>query len=306
MSITKELSLENILEINPKYIEIFKQHGIDVDDHCLYSVRHLPIKECPTLCGLENIDRLLEVLNKMEDLGSVTVGELVAQEPLRAQVFDQVGIDFCCGGKVSLEEACKKKNLSVADVVSKLKACDSQSLPEKSNWVAASVADLADHIETTHHQYLKKELPRLQALAEKVARVHGERAPEMVQLEKVFSRMKEEIEAHTMKEEMVLFPYIRTLDSEDSITAPPFGTVANPIRCMESEHEEAGQALFEMRKLTNEYTPPEDACGSWKALLGGLAHLDRDLRTHIHKESSILFPKALLLEEKQRPTNDVN
>lgn len=307
MNITKELSLDDILEMNPEFMRIFKQHGVDVDNHCLYSVRHLPIKECPDLCGLEGIDQLLEKLNEIEtsSLSTRTVGELVAHNPIRAQVFDQLGIDFCCGGKVSLEEACRKKNLDVDDVVSKLQDCDSQFGTSESTWVGSSAAALVDHIETTHHQYLKKELPRLQALAEKVARVHGERAPHMVQLAKVFSRLKDEIEAHTMKEEMVLFPYIRELEKNVACHTPPFGTVANPINCMESEHDDAGRALFEMRKLTNDYTPPEDACGSWKALLGGLAHFDKDLRTHIHKESSILFPQAILLEESQCSTGAV-
>jgi len=114
----------------------------------------------------------------------------------------------------------------------------------------------------------------------------------------IFSDMREEIEQHTMKEDMVLFPFIRKLDEAKSLPPAPFGTVANPVRCMESEHNDAGEALMQLRELTDQYTPPEHACMSWRALLGGLEHLDQDLRTHIHKENAILFPKAIAAEDR--------
>ena len=299
MKITTKHSIQEILENYPQSISIFKKHGIDVDDHCLYSVRHLPIEECTDLCGVDDLSKLIDKLNSNlnEDFFSQSLGQLVAQKPLRARVFDEFGLDFCCGGKQTLEEACKKKSIDLSQVLKRLTEDDLTNDAED-QWNDRTVTELADHIESTHHEYLKKELPRLNALAEKVAKVHGERAPEMVELAQVFRQLKDEIEQHTMKEEMVLFPYIRQLDNKKSLSTPPFGTVANPIRCMESEHDDAGQALFKMRELTNQYSPPDDACGSWKALLGGLDHLDKDLRTHIHKESSILFPKAILLEEQ--------
>lgn len=298
MKVTTKHSIQEILESYPDSISIFKKHGIGVDDHCLYSVRHLPIEECTDLCGVDDLGELIDNLNSSlkEDFSSQSLGMLVAQMPLRARVFDEFGLDFCCGGKQSLEEACQKSGVNISQVLKRM-AEDDHTTSVEEQWDDSTLSELIDNIESTHHDYLKKELPRLFNLTEKVARVHGERAPEMVELAQVFRQLKDEIEQHTMKEEMVLFPYIRQLESKKSPSAPPFGTVANPIRCMESEHDDAGQALFKMRELTNEYSPPDDACGSWKALLGGLAHLDKDLRIHIHKENSILFPKALLLEE---------
>ncbi|MBP7861796.1 iron-sulfur cluster repair di-iron protein [bacterium] len=230
------------------------------------------------------------------DLSNQSLGSLVAQKPLRAAVFDEFGLDFCCGGKQSLNEACIKNGVDLTLVLQRLLENEQTTVIEK-NWIDATLNELIDNIESTHHQYLKTELPRLYILAEKVARVHGEKAPEMVTVAKVFIEFKEELEQHTAKEEMVLFPYIRKMEKKKFFASPPFGTVANPIRCMELEHENAAHMLQKMRKLTNEYSPPEHACGSWKALLGGLAQLDIDLRIHIHKENSILFPEAIQLEK---------
>lgn len=233
-----------------------------------------------------------------ESLLKTTVGRLVAETPMRARLFDEFGIDFCCGGKQTLEQACKNRGLDPDEVLKRLRESDETVVGSGVKWDQATVSALVDHIETTHHAYLKSELPRLEALAEKVAKVHGQRAPQMVELLAVFRRFRVEIDAHTMKEEMVLFPYMRQLDDPDiAHGTPPFGTVANPISCMESEHEEAAEALHAMSTLTEGYTYPADACGSWKALVGGLAQLDSDLRTHVHKESNILFPKAILLEK---------
>lgn len=231
-----------------------------------------------------------------DDISNQLLGKLVAQKPLRAKVFDEFGLDFCCGGNQSLKEACQKNGVELNQVLRRMTEDEQINVVEK-NWIDTTLNELIDNIESTHHQYLKAELPRLNALAEKVAKVHGEKAPEMITLANVFREMKEELEQHAAKEEMVLFPYIRKLENKELLASPPFGTVANPIRCMESEHDQAAQMLFKMRELTNQYSPPEHACSSWKALLGGLAHLDIDLRTHIHKENSILFPAALKLEQ---------
>ncbi|MBK9142242.1 MAG: iron-sulfur cluster repair di-iron protein [Candidatus Melainabacteria bacterium] len=226
-----------------------------------------------------------------------TVGQLVAEKPMSAKIFDEARIDFCCGGNLTLEQACEKAGVSLDSMVARLEQCEVGS-DTGADWNNVTLTELIEHIEKTHHVYVKSELPRLAALATKVARVHGERAPEMVELAEVFLRFKEEQEQHTMKEEMVLFPYIRSLESEPSPSAPPFGTVANPIACMEGDHDNAGMVLAKMRSLTGDYSAPEDACGSWKALVGGLESLDLDLRTHVHKENSILFPKAILLEKR--------
>jgi regulator of cell morphogenesis and NO signaling len=223
---------------------------------------------------------------------------LVAEQPLRAAVFDRYGIDFCCGGKQTLESACAKGLIDAEIVLADLQESDVKAIVDTSTetWLDATLTELADHIQQTHHAYLKLELPRLQELADKAARVHCVKEPRLVQVAAVFSSMRQEIEQHTMKEDMILFPFIRKLDHGNGVPKAPFGTVANPVRCMESEHNNAGAALMQLRALTDQYTVPEHACTSWRALLGGLAHLDQDLRIHINKENTILFPKAIAAE----------
>lgn len=240
------------------------------------------------------------------DLRHESVGMLVAEQPLRAAVFDRFGIDFCCGGKQTLEEACKNGAIDMSEVLSCLMGNDRQVSADTTtvNWLNATLTELTDHIQQTHHAYLKTELPRLQELTDKVARVHGTKDPRLIEVASIFRALQEEVEQHTMKEDMVLFPFIRKLGEGKSLPPAPFGTVANPVACMESEHDKAGEALTHLRNLTDQYTPPEHACMSWRALLSGLEHLDRDLRAHIHKENTILFPKAIQAERSFAPVHN--
>lgn len=234
----------------------------------------------------------------MRDFRSETVGMLVAEQPLRAAVFDHFGIDYCCGGKQTLLAACEQGGIAPDTVIASLVDNDAKVEVDQSsqNWLNASLTELADHIEQTHHVYLKSELPRLQALADKVAKVHGVREPRLLKVAAIFSAMSDEILEHTAKEELVLFPFMRLLDQGKGRPNAPFSTVAKPVSCLESEHDDAGAALMQLRQLTEQYAPPEGACASWQALLAGLAHLDQDLRIHIHKENSILFPMAVKIE----------
>lgn len=241
----------------------------------------------------------------MNALEEATIGALVAQKPARAALFDKLSIDFCCGGKATLSEACLKAGLAVEEVgrmLEEFDRCDSAlTAAEEPDWLKASLTDLADHIVKTHHAYLNQELPRLAALVAKVAAVHGQKDARLLELKNVFEALKSELETHTGKEENILFPYIRSLDSRSFDAAahkrqPVFGTVLNPVKCMENEHEDAGQALVKMRELTDQYRAPQGACNSWLALLDGLEKLDKDLRIHIHKENSILFPRAIASE----------
>ena len=234
----------------------------------------------------------------MRDFRSETVGMLVAEQPLRAAVFDHFGIDYCCGGRQTLLAACEQGGIAPDTVIASLVNNDAKVEVDQSalNWLNASLTELANHIEQTHHVYLKSELPRLQALADKVAKVHGVREPRLVKVAAIFSAMSEELLEHTAKEELVLFPFMRLLDQGKGRPNAPFSTVAKPVTCLESEHDDAGAALMQLRQLTDQYVPPEGACTSWQALLAGLAHLDQDLRIHIHKENSILFPLAVKTE----------
>jgi regulator of cell morphogenesis and NO signaling len=177
-----------------------------------------------------------------------TVGELVRQVPNRARVFESHKIDYCCGGKVSLARACEKRGIEAGEVLKQLAANDSAARDQPNvDADAMTLTELADHIEQTHHAYLREELPRLEFMTEKVSRVHGDKEPRLLQVREAFVALKVELEPHMMKEERVLFPIIRQLEA--STTTPEFhcGSVANPIRQMEHEHEQAGDALAIIR-----------------------------------------------------------
>jgi regulator of cell morphogenesis and NO signaling len=226
-----------------------------------------------------------------------TVGRLVAENPARARVFEKHRIDYCCGGKLPLAEACERRKVDYATVVADLESIDSAGAEiVPTNWDQALLGELADHIVATHHAYLVEELPRLDAMCARVAKVHGHHAPEVVELYSVFVAFRQELEEHATKEEQVLFPWIKRMEAGE--LGPFNASVSNPIRCMENEHENAGQALGRFRELTNGFQPPEDACNTWRVLYASLEALEQDMHTHVHKENSILFPRALQLESE--------
>jgi len=219
-----------------------------------------------------------------------TVGELVAERPGRSRVFEELGIDYCCGGKLTLAEACARKGLD-ADEVGRRLTAPGFAEPE-TDWRDAPLATLCDHIVKTHHGYLRRELPRLHGLLTKLARVHGGRHPELHAALAVFGPFADDLTAHMAKEERVLFPLIAGLES-GGVPRTPF--VLRPIAVMEAEHDEAGRALAEMRQLTGGYAVPVDGCGTYRAALAGLAELEADMHAHVHLENSVLFPRAARL-----------
>lgn len=227
-----------------------------------------------------------------------TVGELVRENPARSRVFESFSIDYCCGGKVPLESACRKKGLDPQRIVEALEIADSNSPPNGADPSDMGLAELADHIEATHHAYLRDELPRLDFITRKVAGAHGDREPRLHQIQEVFLACREELEAHMLKEERVLFPMIRELDGSQGPVSFHCGSLANPIRMMEHEHDNAGHALQQLRSLTDGYTPPDWACNTYRAMLDGLATFEQDMHQHVHKENNILFPRALSLEKR--------
>ncbi len=232
------------------------------------------------------------------NFGETAVGELVRQSPGRSRVFERLGVDYCCGGKITLNRACHKKNIDVEQVCKELAECD-DSLDRDHGVVdadAMTLTELANHIESTHHAYLREELPRLEWMTEKVARVHGDREPRLHDLRHAFVAFCAEVEPHTMKEDKILFPIIRQLEASDGPQEFHCGSVANPIRQMELEHDHAGEQLELMHKSTDGYTPPEWACNTYRAMLSSLAELEQDMHQHIHKENNVLFPKAIELE----------
>jgi regulator of cell morphogenesis and NO signaling len=230
---------------------------------------------------------------KLED---VTVGQLVVERPARARVFERLGIDYCCGGNKPLQQACREKNLDFGSVVQELEKDQAAPSQGERNWASASLTDLCDHIEQTHHAYLKQELPRLAMLTNKVAARHGEQRPQLVEVHRVFAALKTEMDSHMMKEERILFPLCRQLDTADEMPSAHCGSIGNLIEVMVREHEHAGDALAQIRKLTDNYTCPPDACNTYRAMFDALGQLERDLHEHVHKENNILFPKALRLE----------
>ncbi len=230
-----------------------------------------------------------------------TVGQLVADRPARARVFEKLGIDYCCGGKKPLATACEEKRLDLQLVLRELNAADQDRDAAEHDWANKSMTELTRHIETTHHAYLKEELPRLDFITRKVAAVHGENHPEMVKVREVFVGLKAEMDSHMVKEEMILFPLCRRFEEEkDAAAASHCGSVANPIRVMIAEHDDAGHALEQFRTLTDDYTPPPDACNTFRALVDSLKQLEADMHQHVHKENNILFPRAIEVEAKLR------
>ncbi len=211
-------------------------------------------------------------------------------------VFEDLGIDYCCGGNKPLDEACREKGLDPDVVAQTLQAAAQSQLPPDSDVSAMSMTRLVDHIEKTHHAYLKKELPGLLALARKVAEVHAGHAAHLQQMVTVLAGLVQELLNHLEKEEQILFPSLRELEATGRISHACFGTVRGPIQMMEYEHDSAGQALAEIRRLTDDCASPQWACNSYRAMLQGLMHLEADLHQHIHKENNILFPMAMEAE----------
>lgn len=230
-------------------------------------------------------------------LTATVVGKIVAQYPQVARVFEKYRIDYCCRGGTTLEEACKLQGVNAGEVVAEIEQAklvgDSGEL---TNWNEAPLTELADHIVNTHHAFLTMELPRLTGLIEKVFNAHSDKRPELSQVKDTFKLMREELESHMAKEENILFPAIRTLEAQGGPQAFAFGSVANPIAMMEHDHDEAGNALRRLRELTGDFTPPQDACPTYRVMLESLENLERDLHLHIHKENNILFPSAKELE----------
>lgn len=219
-----------------------------------------------------------------------TVGRVVAANPGTSRVFERFGIDYCCAGRVSLAHAAAKRSVDLAALITALTQQQRPSLIEEPDWTAASMSDLIAHIKDSHHGYLRRELPRLRAMTTKVAGVHGELHPEMVEVAEIFQKFAADLELHMLKEEQMLFPVLEAFEATGTW---PGGAASEPIACMMHEHEDAGGALAQMRRLTEDYTPPPGACATYRATLEGLEALERDMHRHVHKENSILFVRAM-------------
>jgi regulator of cell morphogenesis and NO signaling len=225
------------------------------------------------------------------------IGYLVAERPGLARVFDRLGIDYCCGGRATLIQACAEKGIDIREIVRELDSDDAQSLERDGSdgSTIATLGELVDHVVETHHAYLRRELPRLAVLSDKVSAAHATAHPELLELHDVFADLKGDLELHMLKEEKVLFPLIKKLEAA-TMSGLTDASVSNPIHMMEHEHASAGHALQRMRALTGGYAAPPDACASYHALLQGMADLEADLHQHVHKENNVLFARASALE----------
>lgn len=229
-----------------------------------------------------------------------TVGRMVADDFRKAEVFKRHGIDFCCGGNISLEQACEEKNVNIAAVQTELDEIDNRQAPPEEDFNSWELDMLIDHIVGVHHVYIKKSGPSIREFVNRVKTVHGMNKPNVSEISDRFDALVEELNAHMQKEEMILFPYIKQMlqaKKDGASISPPFGTVQNPINMMLEEHDSAGNELEALQKLTEDYTPPKGACATHTVSYGQLKEFADDLMRHIHLENNILFPKAVELEK---------
>jgi regulator of cell morphogenesis and NO signaling len=219
---------------------------------------------------------------------TTTIADIVTALPSSVRVFQRQGIDFCCGGKKPIGTVCEERGLNFTDVASAIEA-SRDTVEETRDWWQEPLRAVIEHIVTTYHNPLREELPRLQMMASKVARVHCDNAPYLARLKTTLAELSTDLLAHMWKEEMVLFPAINAIETGDYRAFP----LAAPIACMEHEHEHAGALLSELRFLTDGYTVPEWGCATVRALYYGLAQLEASMHVHVHLENNVLFPRAL-------------
>jgi regulator of cell morphogenesis and NO signaling len=229
------------------------------------------------------------------------IADIATANPATIKVFQRYNIDFCCGGKRPLADACQERHMTFNELRSALEAAGGErpDLPSAEAPLGELVRFIVDH----YHTDLREELPRLGQMAAKVLNVHGERHPDVIPaLEATFRGLREELEMHMMKEERILFPYVQRLEEISAagrpLSASPFGSIDAPIGAMEHEHDDAGRALARMRELTHGFVPPEGACNTFRGLYHGLEQLEAALHEHIHLENNVLFPRAARLERE--------
>ncbi|NVK53132.1 MAG: iron-sulfur cluster repair di-iron protein [Flavobacteriaceae bacterium] len=235
----------------------------------------------------------------MENLDIKTVADVVTENIKTAHVFKKHGIDFCCGGGISIKKACEKNNVDFDTIVAELNQLENKTsyATDYNNW---ELDFLIDFIVNTHHKYVEENLTLLKQYGDRVAKVHGHHYTELLEIKDLIHEVSDELAAHMKKEELILFPFIKKLvqaiKNNTPIEKPHFGTVNNPIKMMEEEHDKAGDIFKRISELTDKYQTPEGACNTFKALYSKLEEFEDDLHQHVHLENNILFPKAIKLE----------
>ncbi len=236
----------------------------------------------------------VEIRKNDDKAGQETLGEIAAKDMRKADVFKKMGLDFCCGGKKTLEEACLEKGLDVMRVKDELKFAETKARGQY-DFTSWKPSFLADYIVNVHHSYVNENGPVLKDLADKVASHHGRSMPYLQEVNKKVRELVCELTTHLKKEEQVLFPYIKSLEA-NAKEDKGFSTVQDPIWVMERDHEVAGEIMRDLRELTTDFTKPAGACNSVGLLMHKLNEFESDLHIHIHLENNILFPKALEME----------
>ena len=216
------------------------------------------------------------------------------------KILEDAGLDYCCGGGKSLQEACLHADVPAEDILKRLRENGRDITPEDANWTSAPLSDLTRHIREKHHRYVRQAIVRIQPLLGKVGAKHGKNHPEIADIQRLFTEVGREMIMHMQKEEQILFPYIDALEkaasAHGSVEPPFFQTVRNPIHAMMKEHDAAGELVKQIRTTSSEYTAPADACPSYKALYQDLREFELDLHHHVHLENNILFPRAVDME----------
>jgi len=240
--------------------------------------------------------------NIMKNLETLTIGDYVAKDFRTAALFSKYGIDFCCNGNRSINQACEKKSINPDTLLSEIEDILASKSDSGIDFNAWPIDLLADYIEKTHHRYVVEKTPVLLQFLDKLSRVHGANHPELKEINELFIGCAAELAQHMKKEELVLFPFIKKMMqatiSDELIEQPHFGTVENPIAMMMHEHDAEGERFRKIAALTDHYTPPADACNTYKVTFAMLQEFEQDLHKHIHLENNILFKKAILLEKE--------
>ena len=230
------------------------------------------------------------------------IGELVAKDYRTASVFKKYSIDFCCQGNRTIQEACEKKNIDSKKILEDLDTLVQAKSEATTDYQSWQLDLLADYIEKKHHRYVEDKTLEIQPYLDKICRVHGEHHPELFEIKNEFNASAGELAAHMKKEELILFPFIRKMvkakQENSNVEAAHFGTVKNPIQMMMDEHTVEGNRFRRIEELSNNYTPPQDACNTYRVSFALLKEFEQDLHLHIHLENNILFPKAIEIEKE--------
>ena len=229
-----------------------------------------------------------------------TIGDFVAENFRTAEVFKKYHIDFCCKGGRTVEEACDNKKVSPQQIYQELEEIANRK-SEDIDFNSWPLDLLADYVEKTHHKYVEEKSAMLIPYLNKLCKVHGERHPELFEINELFIGSAQDLAAHMKKEELILFPFIKQMveakKNGEPLPAPRFGTVENPVAMMKHEHEAEGERFVKIAELTNNYEFPDDACGTYQVTYRMLEDFQNDLHKHIHLENNILFPKAIAMEK---------